>query len=153
MSAEATGPQLYPSTNCVHSTNELPLGASVIGSASVNTDASTRNPYDPVSTCTLSMVWHWVVLPGTQMVTVVYRVFTVGLVAVGPPLTTTGTTLEAAATVPVVEVELLPGGLPPPHDVPINTRISATPLRNTRVMRFINVSHPVKRRQAGDWGR
>jgi hypothetical protein len=44
------------------------------------------------------MVWQFVVLPGTHMVTVVNSVLTSGLVLVGPPLTTTLTTLGPVGT-------------------------------------------------------
>jgi hypothetical protein len=40
------------------------------------------------------MVWQFVVLPGTQTVTVVNRVLMSGLVLVGPASTTTPTTFE-----------------------------------------------------------
>ena len=44
------------------------------------------------------MVWHSVVLPGTQTVTLVKSVLTLPPVAVGPPSTTTAATLGAAVT-------------------------------------------------------
>ena len=44
MSAVTTGPQLKPSTNCVHSARELPFANVSIGSVSVKTGAKMRRP-------------------------------------------------------------------------------------------------------------
>jgi hypothetical protein len=66
------------------------------------------------------MVWQFVVLPGAHTVTVVNSVLTSGLVLVGPPLTTTLTTLEPdGAELPEEppdpdERPLLPPPLPSP---------------------------------------
>src|ERR1700733_43366 len=74
----------------------------------------------------LSMVWQFVVLPGTHTVTVVNRVLTSGLVLVGPPLTTTPTTFgpvgaelpdeppDPVEPVDPVERPVLPPPLPSP---------------------------------------
>ena len=52
------------------------------------------------------MVWHWVVLPGTHTVTVVYRVLTALLL--GPESTVTDATFDAGATGVVEEPESEP---------------------------------------------
>src|ERR1700722_15555282 len=62
----------------------------------------------------LSMVWQFVVLPGTHTVTVVNSVLMSGLVLVGPPLTTTLTTLGPVGP----ELPVLPPPLPPPLPSP-----------------------------------
>ena len=55
----------------MHSTSEAPLDVAVTGRLKVNACDSRRSPDEPVSTWMWSMVWHSVVLPGTQTVTVV----------------------------------------------------------------------------------
>ena len=102
-----------------------PLGTAASGSAAVNTPLAIRSPYEPVSTCTLLMVWQ-VLVPGTQTVTL-----TVGMLmtfatpvptviaAVFDAVAATGVALGLAGNVPLFELDelelllLLPP--PPPH--------------------------------------
>jgi hypothetical protein len=66
----------------VHAAAAEPLLVDTAGSASAGerADASMRNPWEPVSTWMLSMVWQ-VAVPGTQMVTLVCNMLRV-LVAI-----------------------------------------------------------------------
>src|ERR1019366_592440 len=83
------------------------------------------------------MVWHAVVLPGMQTVTVVYRVFAVGLLAgSGPASTMTETTFEGFVGAGV-GTTLAPPPPPPPQetnamlDRPIN--VAATTWATFRI--------------------
>src|SRR5215469_5789297 len=76
----------------------LPLPSFCCGSESVSTEAKTRRPDDPVSTRIPLMVWHSVVLPGTQRVTEVKAALVeiVPAATAGPVVTLMDCTLVAA---------------------------------------------------------
>ena len=88
----------------------LPFPSTARGNAAASvgdsTDAMMRRPAAPVSTAMLSMVWQFVVLPGAQTVTDVYKVLTLA-VGPGPALTTIGATLLAAVASVLVLAALL----------------------------------------------
>ena len=52
------------STSCLLGT----VGAATVGSGTLNAPLTIRSPYEPVSTCTLGMLWQ--APPGTHTVTV-----------------------------------------------------------------------------------
>ena len=60
-SAVWTGPHVNPSRNWAHSTSGAPFDPTCCGRDSVRTLPRTRNPVDPVSTSTPSIVWQPVV--------------------------------------------------------------------------------------------
>src|SRR5579863_3951779 len=107
MSADCTGPQVCPSSNCAHSTIGFPLPSFCCGKESVSAEASTRSPDEPVSTSTPLIVWHCVVLPGTQTVTEVNALSVCGepAAAAGPDSTVIGCTFPP---LPDVEPPLPP---------------------------------------------
>ncbi len=70
MSAACTGPQVKPSTNWPHSPIAALFESVCCGSETVSALERTRNPLDPVSTSTPSIVWQFE-LPGAQSVTLV----------------------------------------------------------------------------------
>src|SRR5579863_7159492 len=122
MSAICTGPQVCPSSNCAHSTIGLPLPSFCCGNESVSAEASTRSPDDPVSTSTPLMVWHCVVLPGTQTVTEVNALSVCGepAAAAGPDSTVIGCTFAPVFDVeppppPFCVLVLVDDPDPPPH--------------------------------------
>jgi hypothetical protein len=84
----------------------------------------------------LSMVWQFVVLPGTHTVTVVNSVLTVLLA--GPELTTTLATLEPVVVVVVVVVPVpdVPTLSPPPQDSTNPHAAAQSPTRHARVARI-----------------
>src|ERR1700733_7796415 len=77
------------------------------------------------------MVWHSVVLPGTQTVTLVKSVLTLPPVAVGPPSTTTPATWGAA--VPGEAEDPDPELPPPPQESNVNAKAQARPERSIRI--------------------
>src|SRR6516225_9213134 len=97
ISAISTGPHVWPSANWAHSTTGLPLPSFCCGNDSVKTEARILRPVDPVSTRIPSIIWHCVVLPGTQIVTVVNAVLTETdpADAAGPVVTLIGCTFAA----------------------------------------------------------
>src|SRR5450631_2470346 len=95
------------------------------------------------------MVWQAVVLPGAQMVTVVYSVLMVGLVALlGPPSTTTDTTLEAGAMLVTLDEDPDDGAEPPPHDSTSKLDSNTAPAATERISWFIIESLPAAFRRA-----
>ena len=72
-----------------------------MGRSAVNAAAKIRRPLEPVSISILSIVWQFVVLPGAQIVTVVYSVLAALLF--GPPLTTAVTTFAAGPAIGLPE--------------------------------------------------
>src|SRR5665213_1891624 len=109
-----------------------PAGVMLTGRVNVNAEPRMRNPLDPVSTITWSMLWQ-VVVPGTQIVTVVNAASTLYPAGrpVGPLSTTIGWTLLTAGvnvTPELVEVELPPP--PEPHPARLSastTKAAAAP--------------------------
>src|ERR1700679_2518363 len=99
----------------------------------------------------LSMVWQFVVLPGTHTVTVVNRVLTSGLVLVGPALTATPTTLGPVGTElpdeppdPVEPVDpderpVLPSPSPPQESIGIH-RTAQSARRQTRAAAAVRMN-------------
>jgi hypothetical protein len=87
---------VYPSTNALHSRIGSPLSSSAGGkvkdSSPPAADDKTRNPVDPVSTNTESMVWQ-VVVPGTQTLMLVKSPFTYPGVG-DPALTVIGSAFD-----------------------------------------------------------
>src|SRR5271170_6255994 len=75
----------------------------------VSAEASTRRPEEPVSTSTLSTVWQFVVLPGSQMMTLTRGIFT--SFCAGPRFTWMGTMLFAVLEPPPLSATLCAPGL------------------------------------------
>src|SRR5882672_7980774 len=132
MSACRKGPQLEPSTKWTHSAITFPLEF-CRGRLRVSAEARIRSPEDPVSTCTWSISWQ-VPVPGTQILTVVYRVLTAGLfelaTTVGPESTVTAWTFGSLVEPPPPPLSEEP---PPPHPATQSMPINA-------VTRFIRTS-------------
>src|SRR5579862_8389977 len=127
ISAVATGPQaklLF--ANVVQLPIGLPSESVDCGSVSVTAEASRRRPVEPVSTRTFEMLWQ-VVVPGTQIVTVVKSWFTSE--PAGPVLIRTGCTLLTVGVVvpvpPEVPEELLSVELVTPQPVLASSHMPA----------------------------
>src|SRR5208282_4311578 len=105
MSVVWTGPQVMPSRNGRHSTIGLPLAVCCV-SEIVSADDKILSPEDPVSTRIPPIVWQFVVLSGTQTVTLVNAPLMYGelrgAAALGPVLTVMGCTFDTDP--PVVPV-------------------------------------------------
>ena len=82
---------------------------------------------EPLSTSTWLMVWHWLLLPGSQMVTLVYSLLT--LLPVGPRSTVTAMALLPAGT---STVGSLAGALLPPPQAAIETDSSVTAIHRPK---------------------
>src|SRR5690606_40351949 len=109
-STRSIAPQVRPSANRAHSNSgTLALLRTMVGTAlPFNAEAMMRRPNEPVSTNMSGMVWHWLLLPGVQMVTLVSNKFTL---LVGPPVTAIGCSLS----LPPVDRLDPPPPPPPPH--------------------------------------
>src|ERR1700679_112696 len=97
------------------------------------------------------MVWHCVVLPGTQIVTVPYRVLTLGFVVLmGPVSTTTARTFAAVVVPPDEEPDDEPEDArpesPPPQDATTMHSSSIIAPPNARLILPISAAHPRTRR-------
>ena len=73
-SAFASGPQTAPAAKDAHSTF-VPDAAAALGKGKLRAEANILSPVEPVSTRMFGIVWQEEV-PGMQMVTDVYAMFT-----------------------------------------------------------------------------